>query len=173
MKTAWPGYAKMEAVTGQDTCARLCHRGKREMCPQPCLRGGGEPRPAGYHPSSCLSPGAPVEVTVSLHLRLAVALLHASLLRVINCLPVPSEEVILLFLAVVPPISCIFMADSRRIELVRDTPLPDVCPASKRRPGPHCLGCATRLPSFLIAPLQEPGPLISFPIFAYSTLLIL
>ena len=93
---------------------------------------GGEPRPAGLHPSSCLSPGGPVEVTVSLHLRLAVALPHASLLRVINCLPVPSEEVILLFLAVVPPISCIFMADSRRIELVRDTPLPDVCPASKR-----------------------------------------
>lgn len=98
---------------------------------------------------------------------------NPSLLRVINCLFVPSEEVILLFLAVVPPISCIFMADSRRIELVRDAPLPGVCPASKRRPGPYFLCCATRLPSFLIAPLQEPGPLISFPIFAYSTLLIL
>lgn len=59
--------------------------------------------------------------------------------------------------------------------LVRDAPLPGVCPASKRRPGPRSHSSVAELSDFflfLIVPLQESSPLISFPIFGYNTLLI-
>lgn len=148
-----------------------CATSVREIWPQACLgwvgiqaRWVASPLPSGLR--------GPMEGTVTLHGGWLWPV-HPSLLKIINWLLVPSKEVILLFLAVVPPISSIFMADSRHIEPVRGAPLPGVCPASKRRPGPHSPCSVTRLHSSLIVPLQEPSPLISFPIFAYSMLLIL
>lgn len=87
------------------------------------------------------------------------------------------KEVLLLLLCspvTIAPISCIFMADSSHIELVRDAPLPDICPACKRRRGSHSHSSTAELraSSFLIVLLQELSPLISFPIFGYNTLLI-
>ena len=57
----------------------------------------------------------------------------------------------------IAPISCIFMADSSHIELVRDAPLPDICPACKRRHGSHSHSSTAELRASFFFNSSAPG----------------